>query len=71
MMQMHPISADVAEYCLLKSQEYAADWSRLGDEAQAYADQAERQGKMTRAFIDAILAPYGVTLAQLEKAELP
>ena len=65
------IGADVTRYCGLRGMERLRDIEGLGDQAQAFANAADELGHAIRASVDAILVPYGVTLAQLEKAELP
>lgn len=54
----------------LKAAEYGHDLSGNGDKAQACANEADRLRASLKADLDAILAPHGLTVEQVQKAEL-
>ncbi|KKW92651.1 hypothetical protein [Sphingobium chungbukense] len=64
------IGTDLTRYCALKAAERQFDIERRGDDAQQCANDAHALACKLRADVNAILAPHGVTLAQLERAEL-
>ena len=64
------MNADLERYVSLKKAEQLHDIYSQGDEAQHCANQAHFLAVSIRAQANAALAPLGVTLAQLEQAEL-
>lgn len=64
------IGTDLTRYCALKARERQCDIEGQGDRAQRCANQASDLAYSTRFRVNAILAAEGVTLAQLEQAEL-
>ncbi|MEV5031605.1 hypothetical protein MRBLMC3_000788 [Sphingobium sp. LMC3-1-1.1] len=64
------IGADLTRYCALKAAEYQHDLEGQGDRAQRCANEASDLAYNIRFRVNAILAAEGVTLSQLEQAEL-
>ena len=64
------MNADLERYISLKKAEYLHDIYQQGDEAQHCANEAHDLAVSIRLQANAALAPLGMTLAQLEQAEL-
>lgn len=64
------IGTDLTRYCALKAAEIQHDLDRNGDAAQRAHHAAYDMAVVIRTQVNALLAPHGVTLAQLEQAEL-
>lgn len=64
------IGSDLTRYCALKAREHQCDIEGQGDRAQRCANEASALAYSIRSRVNAILAAEGVTLAQLEQAEL-
>ena len=64
------IGADLTRYCALKAAERQYDIEGRDVQAQHCANEASDLAFHLRTRVNAILASEGVTLAQLEQAEL-